>query len=120
MNNDNQTYKVIFSGNIIEGNTISEVAQRFAQAFKLNDQTSIEQLFSGKVMTLKRGLTHEQAQRYSRILQKLGADCCIECEKPSLFGNFTSEPDHDYERKKRRRVAQFAQGGFNNVGLSPK
>jgi hypothetical protein len=120
MSDENQTYKVVFSGNTIEGNTTSDVAKRFAEAFKLNDQTSIEQLFSGKVITLKRGLNYEQAQRYSRILQKLGADCCIECESAPLFGQFDAEPDYDYERKKRRRVAQFSQGSFANVGLAPK
>ncbi|MGH1485053.1 MAG: hypothetical protein ACRBCI_02460 [Cellvibrionaceae bacterium] len=120
MSDNDQTYKVVFSGNTIEGNSTSDVAKRFAEAFKLNDQASIQQLFSGKIITLKRGLNYEQAQRYSRILQKLGADCCIECENVALFGAFDSEPDYDYERKKRRRVAQFSQGGFANVGLTPK
>jgi hypothetical protein len=118
MNETTERYKVVFSGNTLEGESPADVAERFAEAFKLNDQVSIQQLFSGKVITLKRGLNYDQAQRYGKILQKLGADCCIEQENQSVFG--PSEVDHDYERKKRRRVAQFSESGLSNLGLAPK
>jgi hypothetical protein len=111
-------YKVVFSGNTLDGASPADVAEKFAEAFKLNDQVSLEQLFSGKIITLKRGLNYEQAKRYSRILQKLGADCCIEQENSSIFG--PQEVDHDYERKKRRRVAEYSDTGLSNLGLAPK
>lgn len=112
------TYKVIFSGNTLKGKTTQEVAEQFSKAFNLSDKQTLMRLFSGKVITLKRGLVYEQAQRYSNILQKLGADCCIEQENSTLFMN--DEVDYDYERKKRRRVAQFSSEDFSHVGLAPK
>lgn len=112
------TYKVVFSGNTLDGKSSAEVSERFSKAFKLTDQKALSRLFSGKMITLKRGLVYEQAQRYSSILQKLGADCCIECENQTLF--FQNEVDYDYERKKRRRVAQFSSNDYANVSLAPK
>lgn len=112
------TYKVIFSGNTLDGNTTAEVSERFSKAFKLTDKNALMRLFSGKMVTLKRGLVYEQAQRYSDILQKLGADCCIERENKPLF--VQDGIDHDYERKKRRRVAQFSSNDYSNISIAPK
>jgi hypothetical protein len=113
-----ETYKVIFSGKVIGNQSAQDVSKRFAEAFKLSDQASLEQLFSGKIITLKRGLGYEQAQRYSHLLQKMGADCCIEREYNPLTND--SEPDYDYERKKRRRLAQFAPQQTAELSLAPK
>ncbi len=118
MNTFTPTYKVVFSGTTLNGQSPHDVAKRFSEAFKLDDEASLQQLFSGKIITLKRGLTHEQAQRYSKILQKLGADCCIECEANPLFSEH--EIDYDYERKKRRRVAQFKRDKLADLELEPK
>ena len=120
MNTTEPTYKVVFSGSTLSGNNVDDVAMRFADAFKLKDKRSLEKLFSGKIITLKSGLSHEQAQRYGRILNKLGAECCIERENTALFYGFDPEPDHDYERKKRQRVAQFSAMSLADVGLAPK
>jgi len=114
----NTTYKVVFSGNTLDGKSITDVSERFSKAFKLTDKEALSRLFSGKMITLKRGLVYEQAQRYSGILQKLGADCCIECENQPTF--FANELDYDYERKKRRRVAQFSSNDYADVSLTPK
>ena len=113
-------YKVVFSGNTLPGHTRDDVAARFATAFKLKDKPLLQQLFSGKIVTLKRGLSYEQAQHYSLMLEKLGADCCIECTQPPLFNTFAREVDHDYERKKRQRLAQFEPQNLANLELAPK
>ncbi|MEO0442554.1 MAG: hypothetical protein AAFZ92_02280 [Pseudomonadota bacterium] len=85
MNENPETYKVVFSGNTVKGSNPSDVAQRFSEAFNLSDEAFLENIFSGKIVTLKRGLEYDQAKRYSRILQKLGADCCIEIEQRHSF-----------------------------------
>lgn len=112
------TYKVVFSGNTLHGKSTAEVSERFSKAFKLTDKNALTRLFSGQMITLKRGLVFEQAKRYSEILQKLGADCCIERESLNLFKEH--EPDYDYERKKRRRLAQFSPENYDQVSLTPK
>ncbi len=112
------TYRVVFSGNTLDGRSKADVSIRFANAFNLKDKDALERLFSGKTITLKRGLNYEQAQHYSEILQKLGADCCIEYESNPLF--VQGDVDYDYERKKRLRVAQFSGSNFDNIELAPK
>ncbi|MFT6388017.1 MAG: hypothetical protein ACJAUP_001390 [Cellvibrionaceae bacterium] len=112
------TYKVVFSGNTLGDRSTTDVLTRFSKAFNVKDKESLARLFSGKMVTLKRGLIYEQAQRYSVILQKLGADCCIESENQPLFAQ--SEVDYDYERKKRRRVAEFSSNDYANVSVAPK
>lgn len=111
------TYKVIFSGAVLPGQSASDVATRFSQAFKLSNPKTIARLFSGKVITLKSGLDETQAQRYKTVLEKLGADCLIEREQTS---SFVAEIDQAYERKKRRRVAQFDKQQFDDLELAPK
>jgi len=112
------TYKVVFSGNTLNDRSTTDVSERFSKAFNLKDKESLARLFSGKMVTLKRGLEYEQAQRYSDILQKLGADCCLEQESQALFTQ--NDVDYDYERKKRRRVAQFSSNDYANISVAPK
>lgn len=119
MKQNKQRYKIIFSGNILPGHTVSEVANRFSYVFKLKDKGYLQQLFSGKTITLKRELTYEQAQRYSLILTKLGADCCIE-RRQSCFEDFSAETDDNYKRKKQQPLVQFGPSNLAGVGLVPK
>ena len=114
------SYKVIFSGNTLDGHSPIQVVQQFAKAFKLSDQSTLQKLFSGKVITLKRGLSYEQAQRYSSNLQKLGADCCIEPEHNPLLAVTDTDLDNDYQRKKRQRLAYFDSTAALNLELTPK
>lgn len=107
------TYKVTFSGGVLNGMPEKLVAQRFARVFKLNDD-EIKQIFSGGIVTIKRGLDYEQADHYRNVLEKIGADCMIEPDS-SVFVAHT-EPDKEYERKKRRQMAELNQD-FSNIGL---
>ena len=118
MNNVKSTYKVIFSGSTLDGVSKKLVAQRFIRVFNLKHQKDLEKLFCGKLITLKRGLNYTAASRYHSILTSLGADCCLEHESNPLAAE--SEPDQDYIRKKRRRLAQYSHSDFDKVGLAPK
>lgn len=116
MNNSSETYKIIFSGSILDGFSREAVTKHFAKAFKLKDKKKIEQLFCGRIITLKRGLNYEEARRYSRVLNKLGADCCLEREYQPLFN--APETDRAYERKKRSVLQRYSQS-FDGIGLAP-
>jgi hypothetical protein len=113
-----ETYKVVFSGKTFEGYDPKAVTNRFSLAFNISDKDSLQQIFSGKIIILKRGLDYMAAQRYNRVLSKLGADCCLEREQPSQL--LYSEPNQKYERKKRRRTSQFGHNDYSMVGIAPK
>ncbi len=77
-------YKIIFTGQIIEGNDIEEVKDRIASHFKIGEE-KIERLFSGRPVLIRKNVDFIAAKRYQNIFQKAGALCQvieIKDEKP--------------------------------------
>lgn len=69
-------YRVIFSGEIVEGYAIEEVKEKLAALFK-TESARIEQIFKGKALSIKKNIDYTAAQRYCDALQKFGAVCKI-------------------------------------------
>jgi hypothetical protein len=67
-----QTYDIIFRGDIVLGQQLKEVKLRLQQLFK-TDAAKIDGLFSGKPVPLKRNLDLISAQKYRDALIKAGA-----------------------------------------------
>lgn len=67
-----QTFDIIFRGDIQLGQNLPEVKQRLQQLFNA-DSARIEQLFSGRPVALKRQLDVATAERYRAALLKAGA-----------------------------------------------
>lgn len=67
-----QTFDIIFRGDIQLGQNLPEVKQRLGQLFNA-DSARIEQLFSGRPVALKRQLDAATAERYRAALLKAGA-----------------------------------------------
>ncbi len=111
------TYKVVFWGKVMPNQTVSQVAKRFAAAFNLRDQASLKQLFSGKVITLKKGLSYDHAKRYCTILSEMGAECCLEKEFNPLYS-----PSEDPLTRKRhlKRPSLLPNTDLSQVGITPK
>ena len=65
-------YKVLFSGDLEEGHTPEVVKRRCAELFK-KQPAQIESLFAGKPVTIKSGLTRQQAENFVRALRDIGA-----------------------------------------------
>jgi len=65
-------YKVTFNGQCISDLTTEQVKKNLARLFKSPEQT-IEKLFSGKIITIKKGLTKNKALAYQQAMQKAGA-----------------------------------------------
>ncbi len=80
MTTKQHTYRVVFWGQVALGNERNDVARKFAKWFNITETRRLKQLFSGRVVSLKKGLTHSQAQRYCDILRGLGAMCRLEEE----------------------------------------
>lgn len=65
-------YDIIFRGDILPGQQLSEVKERLARLFK-TDADKINSLFSGAAVPLKRDLDQATAEKYRTVLQQAGA-----------------------------------------------
>lgn len=68
-------HSVVFSGQIREGVAHEQVRNNFARLFRLDDEHKLNQLFSGKPVVLKKGLSADEARKYEQALLKAGAIC---------------------------------------------
>ncbi|MCZ4306364.1 hypothetical protein O4G98_16625 [Zoogloeaceae bacterium G21618-S1] len=64
-------YAIVFSGDLLDGFAPEQVRARFGERFGLQP-AQLAQMFSGRVITLKKGLNAEQARRYLAELASLG------------------------------------------------
>ncbi len=71
MNNES-LYKVTFNGQCRAGSTPAEVKANLVILFK-RDKKSIEKLFSGKQITIMKGLNEQKAITYQKAMHKAGA-----------------------------------------------
>ncbi|AWA41767.1 DUF805 domain-containing protein [Pseudomonas sp. 22105] len=74
-------YKIVFDGALQPGVDITTAKLNLADLFK-SDVAAIERLFSGRTVSLKRDLSHSDAQTYLQALGKTGIDARIETETP--------------------------------------
>jgi hypothetical protein len=70
-------HSIVFKGEVRQGLTGEEVRSNLARLFKLEPGAQIDRLFSGRPVTLKKGLSAEQAQKYADGLLRAGAVCEI-------------------------------------------
>ncbi len=75
-------FKLLFRGKALEGHAADTVRHKLGQALKLNDN-GLEQLFSGRLITLKRGLGQAEATRYQGLLEQLGAEILLQPDADS-------------------------------------
>lgn len=67
----NNTYDVLYQGDLVAGSNREEVIQSFAQLFKI-DAEKAANIIAGKDMRLKKDLDLEQANKYQAVLKKVG------------------------------------------------
>lgn len=66
-------YDIIFRGDILPGQQLSDVKERLSRLFK-TDPAKINALFSGAAVPLKRNLDQATAEKYRLVLKQAGAD----------------------------------------------
>jgi uncharacterized membrane protein YhaH (DUF805 family) len=74
-------FKIVFEGQLRTGVEPQTARLNLAQLFK-SDVSAIDRLFTGKPVTVKRGLTQDDAQRYLKALNDAGVEGRIEPEQP--------------------------------------
>ncbi|MFO8112326.1 MAG: hypothetical protein R6T92_07450 [Desulfosalsimonadaceae bacterium] len=75
MNQD--TYKVVLSGKLLNNQTMDVVKKRMAALFKTTAPV-IEKLFARPNAVIKKNLPMEKANRYVKAIEKAGAACYLE------------------------------------------
>ena len=70
--NDESRYDVIFSGEIVSGVTSEKVKENLIRLFK-SPESTIDKLFSGRKITIKKAITEQKAHTYQQAMQKAGA-----------------------------------------------
>jgi hypothetical protein len=69
-------YSVVVNGEIADGFDLAQVKKTVAAQFKLSD-AQIEKVFSGKPVSIRRGIDKEQALKLSAALAKAGAVAAV-------------------------------------------
>jgi len=72
-----QTYRILFKGEIEQGQELVQVKERLAKLFKISHER-VERLFTGKLITLNHDIDYKKAQEYSTGLKNAGARFIIE------------------------------------------
>ncbi|MBU3069639.1 hypothetical protein KOI40_07390 [Aestuariicella sp. G3-2] len=105
------TYRVVFWGDVAEGQSRRDVALKFARKFRINDSKTLRRIFSGRLLTLKRGLSESEAQRYCQAITDLGACSRMEAEAPLAGSDWGSA---ELQPKRPRHTASIH---FDTMGL---
>lgn len=77
-----QCYKIIFDGKVVEGVDRDTAKENLRRLFKI-DRATVEKLFSGKRVTLKKGITGAELQKYHGALSNAGLQFTAEPEQVS-------------------------------------
>lgn len=75
-------YKLVFSGDILPGHDPEVVKAQLVALLKVSPAQA-PQLFSGRPVTLKKGLDADKAQAYRRKLAALGVGIRVEADRPA-------------------------------------
>ncbi len=68
------TYAVVFTGQLVEGADPEQVKANFAVLFKVEPER-VAPMFTGKPVTIRKGLDEATAGKYQQALLKAGAVC---------------------------------------------
>ena len=73
------TFSLIFRGDLVPGYTAADVKANLARLFKAGPET-LEKLFSGRPLAIKKGLQKAQAEQLQATLAKMGAQSALKAE----------------------------------------
>lgn len=69
-----QTFNIVFSGELVGGADPARVRENLARLFKM-DAARVEALFSGKPVVIKKGADQATAMKFRAALRQAGAQC---------------------------------------------
>lgn len=83
-------FDIIFDGSVINGNDVLEVKANLQQLFKLDDN-SIDKLFSGTPIAIKKNLDRQTASQYQTALTQAGAKIQLVLHKAAADPSLTKQ-----------------------------
>lgn len=75
-------HSIVFKGRLRDGSPLEEVRANFCRLFRLEPGPRLDALFSGHPVTLKKGLSEDEARRYADTLLRAGAHCEVVRPRP--------------------------------------
>ncbi|MFW2440344.1 MAG: hypothetical protein ACN4GR_13340 [Arenicellales bacterium] len=76
MSDDNKLYRLVFTGNVLPGNTKEKVVSRLQQMLHLNKEKA-SRLVAGKHKQINKKLTLDRAEKLRILILKQGAECVL-------------------------------------------
>ncbi|MEH6578174.1 MAG: BPSS1780 family membrane protein [Amphritea sp.] len=101
-------YKVVFTGMLNAGIEHGEFAEQFAERFGCSHEKALQLITSEKEVVVKKGVGKEQANKYHRVLSKMGMDVRVESE-------VLSEPTPSAEQKPALSVSGQSSDAMESV-----
>ena len=74
---DSSNFKILFGGQVQPGFDVTQVRANLGKLLKM-DAAALDQLFSGRLITLKKGLDQAAAGKYQAVLENAGARILIQ------------------------------------------
>ncbi|MBK1722434.1 BPSS1780 family membrane protein [Thiocystis violacea] len=71
-------YRILFSGNLMPGQELSDVVRRLAKKFRMKEETARDLVLKGGGRVLKQNLSAEEAERYRGAMTAVGLVISIE------------------------------------------
>ena len=90
------TWRIRFAGQTLEGFSTEHVKDAIGRRFGA-DPVTLERLFGGSTVTLKRNLSRQQAEAFQRAMAKMGAHTELELD--------VLEPEDSQPRRDEQRTA---------------
>jgi len=101
-------FNVVFRGQIVKSMALDDVKANLLKLFKSTPQ-SIEKLFCGKQVTIKKNLDYAAAMKYQAVLKKAGALALIQEVESSAAPGEQAEASHS-----TAAASNTEQGTTNN------
>lgn len=123
MSDKQNTFVVVFRGDIVIGENLIEVKQRLQKLFNTDEQR-IDTLFIGKPVKLKQGLSETEAQKYQQVLKKAGIVTLLEAEgeaapqKPSGQSALSLQPLNAAQTTPKQRQAPV-EVSVDHLSIAP-
>lgn len=115
-NQSEEHYKVIFQGNLLRGFSPEDVRKTIEQRMKLSEEQLIR-FFSGRTITLKKGLTNEEAKKFTQTMNLIGLKVVIlpEDEDNLIVEATTPVITANTETDEPKKTGRSSNGFFDRI-----
>ncbi len=114
------TWKIVFKGELLSGFELPAVMDEMSKIMKLTDEQA-RKLFSGREITLKKGLSQSDGERYTHSFEKRGLKVSLLSEQAALeasFGGLSLEPVAEKPKANPKPAPEQAYSNSNGLSFA--